>query len=128
VGDSRCYRLRNDELRQITTDHTMGAAGLTGPLADRLERAVGIGPAVKVDVILARPMPEDLYLLCSDGLSKMVTTEQIQDILLSEKTLDKAATKLVERANASGGRDNITVILVKVTSPAELAKSLRAGR
>src|SRR5262249_4747443 len=50
VGDSRCYRIRNAEIRQVTTDHTMGAAGLTGPLADRLERAVGIAPAVKVDI------------------------------------------------------------------------------
>lgn len=121
VGDSRCYRLRDGELRQVTTDHTMGASGITGPLADRLERAVGIAPAVKVDVIIARPLPNDLYLLCSDGLSKMVEAERIREILLADKNnLDKSASNLVAEANAVGGRDNITVILVQVKSPATL--------
>jgi PPM family protein phosphatase len=123
VGDSRCYRLRDGALCQITTDHTMGASGLTGPLADRLERAVGISPLVKVDVILARPLPEDLYLLCSDGLTKMVPAASIQEALLSESNLDKAVAELITRANASGGKDNITVILVRVTHPTSL-KSL----
>jgi protein phosphatase len=120
VGDSRCYRLRDGELRQVTTDHTMGASGITGPLADRLERAVGIAPAVKVDVIIGRPLPNDLYLLCSDGLSKMVELERMREILLAEKNLDKSASNLVAEANAVGGRDNITVILVQVKSPATL--------
>lgn len=120
VGDSRCYRLRDGVLCQITTDHTMGAVGLVGPLADRLERAVGISPLVKVDVILARPLPEDIYLLCSDGLTKMVPAASIQEVLLSEPQLDKAVAELVARANASGGKDNITVILVRVTHPSAL--------
>ncbi len=120
VGDSRCYRLRDAELRQVTTDHTMGASGITGPLAERLERAVGIAAAVKVDVIIGRPLPDDLYMLCSDGLSKMVSLERMRDILVAEKDLDKAAGDLVAEANAGGGRDNITVVLVQVKSPANL--------
>jgi serine/threonine protein phosphatase PrpC len=120
VGDSRCYRLRDGELRQVTTDHTMGASGITGPLADRLERAVGIAPAVKVDVIIGRPLPNDLYLLCSDGLSKMVSLERMCEILLAEKDLRKSSSNLVAEANEVGGRDNITVILVQVKSPATL--------
>jgi protein phosphatase len=120
VGDSRCYRLRDGELRQVTTDHTMGASGITGPLADRLERAVGIMAAVKVDVIIGRPLPDDLYMLCSDGLSKMVSLERMREILVAERDLDKAAGNLVADANAGGGRDNITVILVQVKSPANL--------
>jgi len=120
VGDSRCYRLRDGELRQVTTDHTLGASGITGPLADRLERAVGIAPAVKVDVIIGRPLPNDLYLLCSDGLSKMVSLERMREILLAEKNLDKSSSNLVAEANAVGGRDNITVILVQVKSPGTL--------
>ncbi len=120
VGDSRCYRLRDGELRQVTTDHTMGASGITGPLADRLERAVGIAPAVKVDVIIGRPLPNDLYLLCSDGLSKMVSLERMREILLAEKDLGKSSSNLVAEANEVGGRDNITVILVQVKSPATL--------
>jgi serine/threonine protein phosphatase PrpC len=118
VGDSRCYRLRDQELRQVTTDHTMGSLGVTGPLAERLERAVGIAPAVKVDIIIARPLPNDIYLLCSDGLSKMVSDAGIRDILVAEKDLNKAAAKLVATANEKGGRDNITVILIQVKSPA----------
>src|SRR4029078_6241709 len=122
VGDSRAYRLRNKELVQLPTVHTRGSTGITGPLASHLLRAVGIGPAVKVDLIIGRPRPEDVYLLCSDGLTKMVTNEGIQQILLAEPTLDRAVEKLVERANASGGRDNITVILVQVKDPRGLAR------
>ncbi|AUX22324.1 uncharacterized protein SOCEGT47_028250 [Sorangium cellulosum] len=128
VGDSRCYRLRDNELTQLTTDHTMGAAGITGPMANHLSRAIGISPAVKVDLIIARPHPGDVYLLCSDGLSKMATHEAIRDILLSEPDPEKASQALIEKANASGGRDNITVILVRVSDPKDLARlASRAG-
>jgi PPM family protein phosphatase len=102
----------------------MGGLGLRGPLADRLERAVGIAPTVKVDIIVARPLPDDLYLLCSDGLSKMISADEIRDILLSERMLDKASAKLIARANESGGKDNITVILIKVASPSEVRRML----
>ena len=125
VGDSRCYRLRNGILTQVTTDHTMGAQGVTGPLAAHLNRAVGVTPGVKVDLIIARPRPEDIYLLCSDGLSKMVADVDIQEILNAEPDLSKAVQKLVERANARGGRDNITVILVQVKDPKGLAKYIQ---
>jgi protein phosphatase len=125
VGDSRCYRLRNGTLTQVTTDHTMGAQGVTGPLANHLNRAVGVGPGVKVDLIIARPRPEDVYLLCTDGLSKMVPDKDIQDILVAEPDLDQAVHKLVEQANARGGRDNITVILVQVKDPKGLAKYIQ---
>ncbi|XYI01992.1 PP2C family protein-serine/threonine phosphatase [Sorangium sp. So ce1128] len=128
VGDSRCYRLRDNELTQLTTDHTMGAAGITGPMANHLSRAIGISPAVKVDLIIARPHPGDVYLLCSDGLSKMATHEAIRDILLAEPDPEKASQALIEKANASGGRDNITVILVRVSDPKDLARlASRAG-
>ena len=125
VGDSRCYRLRGAQLTQITTDHTMGAQGVTGPLAGHLNRAVGVQPGVKVDLIIARPSSEDIYLLCSDGLSKMVPDEQIQAILNEHPDLDKAVQKLVEAANARGGRDNITVVLVQVKDPKGLAKYIQ---
>jgi protein phosphatase len=125
VGDSRCYRLRNQVLTQVTTDHTMGAQGVVGPLASHLNRAVGVTPGVKVDLLIARPRPEDVYLLCSDGLSKMVADGDIQEILNQEPDLSKAVQKLVERANAKGGRDNITVILVQVKDPKGLAKYIQ---
>jgi protein phosphatase len=114
VGDSRCYRLRAGQLRQMTTDHTMGNQGLTGPLAERLSRAVGVQHAVKIDLILARPVPMDTYLLCSDGLTKMVKDDDIRDVLVAEKDVKLALEKLIARANDSGGRDNITAILVQV--------------
>ena len=122
VGDSRCYRLRGAQLTQVTTDHTMAAQGVTGPLASHLNRAVGVQPGVKIDLIIARPRPEDVYLLCSDGLSKMVPDEEIQGILNEQTDLDKAVSSLVARANARGGRDNITVVLVQVQDPKGLAQ------
>jgi serine/threonine protein phosphatase PrpC len=122
VGDSRCYRFRDMELTQVTTDHTMGAAGITGPMANHLSRAIGIAPAVKVDLIIARPHPGDVYLLCSDGLSKMTSNEAIREILVSEPDPQKASRLLIEKANAGGGRDNITVILVRVSDPKDLAR------
>jgi protein phosphatase len=120
VGDSRCYRLRAGALTQITTDHTLGAQGVMGPMASQLERAVGAKPSVRVDVIVASPRPDDVYLLCSDGLSKMVPDPDIQAILLARRGLDEVVRELVDQANARGGRDNITVIVVEVkaASPA----------
>jgi PPM family protein phosphatase len=120
VGDSRCYRLRQRELRQLTTDHTMAAVGMvSGPFAAHLHRAVGISPTVKVDLIIAKPRPLDVYVICSDGLSKMVSDDDIRDILLQERDLQRATDRLVGRANDVGGRDNITVVLVEVRSPTD---------
>ncbi|WP_245678534.1 PP2C family protein-serine/threonine phosphatase [Chondromyces crocatus] len=125
VGDSRCYRLRDGELRQLTTDHTMGAAGITGPLANHLSRALGVASAVKIDLVIARPRPGDVYLLCSDGLSKMATDDAIQDVLVAQPDPEKAAAALIDRANEGGGRDNITVILVRVSDPKDLAQIVK---
>jgi len=125
VGDSRCYRLRGGQLTQITTDHTMASQGVTGPLANHLNRAVGVNPAVKVDLIIARPRAEDVYLLCTDGLSKMVPDDQISAIMNEERDLEKTVHALVERANARGGRDNITVILVQVKDAKGFASLVR---
>ncbi|WP_231511761.1 PP2C family protein-serine/threonine phosphatase [Chondromyces apiculatus] len=125
VGDSRCYRLRDGELRQLTTDHTMGAAGITGPLANHLSRALGVAAAVKIDLVIARPRPGDVYLLCSDGLSKMANDDAIQDVLIAQPDPEKAANALIERANEGGGRDNITVVLVRVSDPKDLAQVVK---
>jgi protein phosphatase len=127
VGDSRAYRLRSGGLTQLTTDHTMASEGMTGPLAAHLNRAVGILPGVKVDLIIARPLPNDVYLLCSDGLSKMVPEEQIESILVGEPDLDRAVSRLVEQANLHGGRDNITVILVQVKDVRALRAAAQAA-
>jgi protein phosphatase len=114
VGDSRCYRFRNAKLTQLTTDHTMRHLGMEGPHANDLFRAVGIDPNVTIDLVVDRPEPEDIYLLCSDGLPKMVSDERIADALRGETDLEGTVYRLIELANDAGGRDNITVILVRV--------------
>jgi protein phosphatase len=114
VGDSRCYRLRGGRLTQLTTDHTLGAVGITGKSAAVLSRAVGIEASVEIDINMESPLPGDVYLLCSDGLSRMVPHDAIQSILESAKDLDSANAVLIDKANQGGGRDNITSILVRV--------------
>ncbi|HEY4104586.1 MAG TPA: protein phosphatase 2C domain-containing protein [Polyangiaceae bacterium] len=124
VGDSRCYRLRGSTLTQITTDHTMRHLGMDGPHANDLFRAVGIDPNVIIDLVVDMPQPEDIYLLCSDGLSKMVSDEQIGEALRGEADLEAAVYRLIELANDAGGRDNITVILVRVREQLALEAEL----
>jgi protein phosphatase len=114
VGDSRCYRVRGAALTQLTSDHTLGAAGIEGRAASMLSRAVGVEEDIAVDVSVEAPLPGDVYLLCSDGLTRMAKEEEIREIVRGEKELARAATKLVEKAKSEGGRDNITVILVRV--------------
>jgi protein phosphatase len=114
VGDSRCYRYRGDTFSQLTKDHTLGAAGITGRSSSVLSRAVGVEDRVEVDVTMESPLPGDVYLLCSDGLSRMLTDEEISATLGSERDLDQCSSKLIDMANARGGRDNITTILVRV--------------
>lgn len=114
VGDSRCYRMRRGELTQLTTDHTLGAAGIPGSRASVLARALGVEETVEVDVSIEAPLPGDVYLLCSDGLSRMVPSAEIQATLLSGVDLEQATKVLVDKANQGGGRDNITAILVRV--------------
>jgi protein phosphatase len=114
VGDSRCYRFRAGELTLLTTDHTLGNAGIQGRTSIVLSRAVGIEPDVEVEITVESPLPGDVYLLCSDGLSRSLSHEQIRATLASAGTLDQTAAVLIESANATGGSDNITTILVRV--------------
>jgi protein phosphatase len=116
VGDSRCYRLRRGSLRQLTTDHTMASLGMKGPHAKDLYQAVGVSPGLMIDLIVDKPRDEDVYLLCSDGLSKMLSDERIREILIEHEDLESALYTLLEEANDRGGNDNITVIIVKVLS------------
>ncbi|HXF49523.1 MAG TPA: Stp1/IreP family PP2C-type Ser/Thr phosphatase [Verrucomicrobiae bacterium] len=125
VGDSRCYLLRDSVIRRLTVDHSwMEELIASGELKaeeaqnfpDRnfITRALGIRPAVKVDVSLEPVKTGDVYLFCSDGLSGMITDDEILEILLANSSLEKAAAALIERANANGGDDNVTVVLVRV--------------
>jgi serine/threonine protein phosphatase PrpC len=114
VGDSRCYRIRGLGVRQLTTDHNLGSVGVVGPTAGRLVRALGLEPSVVIDLIIDRPLPDDVYCLCSDGLSKMLSDEEIGAIVGAHQELDGAVRSLIQLANERGGRDNITVVLVRV--------------
>jgi serine/threonine protein phosphatase PrpC len=117
VGDSRCYRFRDGRFRQLTADHTMADLGMTGPESANLSRAVGIWAAVPIDIILATPAPDDIYLLCSDGLTKMLDDDRIAQVLRTEEDPQAAVDRLIFFANAKGGKDNITVILIRVVDP-----------
>jgi protein phosphatase len=117
VGDSRCYRFRDGVLKQMTADHTMGQEGVKGPEAEHLSRAVGIWPTVPIDIVTGVPMEGDVYLLCSDGLTQMLDDTVIGTVLRSEEDLKTAVDRLILFANARGGKDNNSVILVRVVSP-----------
>jgi protein phosphatase len=126
VGDSRAYRLRGDELEQITTDHSLVAelvesGVLTPEEAERhpqrsaITRAVGTEQAIEVDVFTVPAEHGDVVLLCSDGLTDMLSEEDIAAALLEAgRDPEEAARKLVAEANARGGEDNITVVLFEL--------------
>ncbi len=118
VGDSRVYCFRNGKLRQMTSDHTMKDLGVTGEGAAHLSRAVGVWPVVPIDVVFGKPQPGDLYVLCSDGLTKMVTDEDIGLVLATNAAPSVVAEALVKAANDHGGKDNVSVIVVRVDDPA----------
>jgi protein phosphatase len=126
IGDSRLYRLRGDVLEQVTRDHSLLQEQIDSGMITReqarysqnknlVTRAVGIDPEVDAELHTYPVQPGDIYLLCSDGLSDMVTDEDIQHTLSSLRAnLPLAAEHLVQQANDNGGRDNISVILVRV--------------
>jgi protein phosphatase len=126
IGDSRLYRLRGETFEQITRDHSLLQEQIDSGMITReaaklsqnknlVTRALGIDAEVEPEVHVYETRPGDTYLLCSDGLSDMVTDEDMQLTLSSLQTnLQLAAEQLVQQANDNGGRDNISVILVKV--------------
>ena len=130
IGDSRCYRLRQGELSQITKDHSLLQeqidAGLLTPEQAALSvnknlvtRALGVDDAVLLEIHEHTAESGDVYLMCSDGLSDMVKDGDIAAILQLPSSLEQRARTLVDTANAHGGRDNITVVLVGVEAGAQ---------
>lgn len=124
MGDSRCYRWRGNTLLRLTRDHSFLQeqldAGLiterqaAGPFNRNLvTRALGVEPSVELEVHTYSVEADDLYLMCSDGLSDMVNDRAIARILQSDLALEPKAAALVDAANAGGGRDNISVLLAK---------------
>jgi serine/threonine protein phosphatase PrpC len=127
IGDSRCYRMRNGELAQITKDHSLLQeqmdAGLITPEQaatstnkNLVTRALGVEDAVLLDVNEYKVETGDLYLFCSDGLSDMLDDPGIAKILVTDAGLEQKVAQLVDAANANGGRDNISVLLAHANS------------
>ena len=136
VGDSRAYRLRGDRFDQLTLDHS-----LLQELVDRgfyshdeaqrstnrnyVTRALGVEPTVEVEVHEHDVLPDDIYLLCSDGLPDMVEDEDIHlTISTFNASLDVVGQQLIELANDHGGRDNVSVMLAQVLAPFTAKKPL----
>lgn len=127
VGDSRIYRFRGDELKQLSEDHSVVMEAVkrgditpeearTHPHKHIINRALGVYDTVDVDIVTYEVAVGDVYLLCSDGLSDMITDEEILMAYHPNRdgSLENIAGKMVEAAINAGGRDNITVLLVAV--------------
>jgi protein phosphatase len=124
VGDSRCYRMRDGVLEQLTHDHSLvdeqvKLGQLTREEADRsplrnvITRAVGSQRSVNVEIGEFEVVPGDLFLLCSDGLTRELSDARIQSLLKQPDDLDVLCQRLVDSANDAGGRDNVTCVLVR---------------
>ena len=123
VGDSRAYRLRGHELIQLTRDHTwvdmqVRAGVLSQQEAEHarmrhvLVKSLGTQPGIEPDIVPVDVEPKDRFLLCSDGLSDLVEHNDLRNILAGNGTLAEITRRLVEKANAVGGRDNITAVVI----------------
>jgi len=126
VGDSRAYRIRDEQLEQLTADHSLVAElvrtgrltpeqAIDHPHRSVITRAVGTEPSVDVDTFTLETEHGDLYLLCSDGLTDMVSDGDILALAdAAEREPDAVAHRLVEAANRAGGDDNITVVVFEI--------------
>jgi PPM family protein phosphatase len=125
VGDSRCYRVRGGAIALLTRDHSLlndyllAMPELTEEQKNELPRnvitrALGMQRDVSVDLQTDDAQAGDVYVLCSDGLNGMLRDEEILDLVGDGRDLQQAARSLIDRANANGGEDNITVVLVRI--------------
>ncbi|MBR3017486.1 MAG: Stp1/IreP family PP2C-type Ser/Thr phosphatase [Clostridia bacterium] len=126
VGDSRAYRIRKNEIRQVSLDHSMVAEMVRNgyltewearvhPYRNIITRALGTDDSVEVDVDILDKRKGDIFLLCSDGLSEYVLPEQMIKVT-QHNSLEKAVEILLNLALEGGGRDNISVVLAEVTA------------
>lgn len=125
VGDSRCYLIRRGEIEQLTEDHSLVMEQVRHGLLSKddeavkngqniLTRSLGTSAEVKIDLQEYAVYPGDILLLCSDGLEKELTDDQILQIVMRASGPDDCARTLIEAANAAGGRDNITVAVAQI--------------
>lgn len=123
VGDSRLYII-DKNIRQITTDHSLVEEMIrlgelnkeeakTYPDKNIITRAVGANLEIDVDFFKVKLEKDSLILMCTDGLTNMIEDKEIERILLGKKTIEEKTKELVNRANKSGGKDNITVVIIE---------------
>ena len=125
VGDSRAYLFRGGSLQRLTQDHSLvdelvrrgkltEEQAAEHPQRSIITRALGPEPDVEVDTWTYPARPGDVVLLCSDGLTSMISEERVREVLATHENLDAAADALIGEANEAGGRDNITVVLFRL--------------
>ncbi|MFM9022226.1 MAG: Stp1/IreP family PP2C-type Ser/Thr phosphatase [Solirubrobacterales bacterium] len=125
VGDSRCYRWREGRLERLTDDHSLveemvrqgrltPEEAAIHPQRSIITRALGPEADVEPDTLTVPARGDDLFLLCSDGLTSMIGEDEIAEVLASTGSLEVAGRALVDRANEAGGRDHITVVLFRL--------------
>ena len=126
AGDSRCYLVRGGELRQLTRDDSWVSAALGEgilnsddvehhPLRNVITKAVGARDSIDLDIVEHQFAAGDLVLLCSDGLHGMINDQEISRILgTASEPLEDLSARLIDAANESGGRDNVTVVLLRL--------------
>ena len=125
VGDSRIYRVRQKKMIQLTKDHSLlrqliDLGQVTEQRASEfmykniITRAIGTGANVEGSVHAIHVEPNDLFMMCSDGLSDLLTTKEMETTINQSTSLEGAAQNLVDKANEIGGHDNITVVLAKI--------------
>ena len=120
VGDSRLYRWRDSKLECLTTDHSAYNAwikkGRPGdePSKNVITRAIGPNVASSADIGWGKWQKDDIYFMCSDGLTDMITEDQIAEILAAGNSVDDIAAQLIDKAKDAGGKDNTSVIVCQV--------------
>lgn len=135
VGDSRGYIIRENNIKQLTSDHSLvnelvKTGEITSDMAERhpkknvLIRSVGVPGEVEVDLSAVSIKENDYVLLCSDGLSNMLSNGEMKAIILQDKSITEKVNKLIYNANEAGGRDNITALLIDFKKEKEGGDSL----
>ncbi|MBK8479754.1 MAG: Stp1/IreP family PP2C-type Ser/Thr phosphatase [Proteobacteria bacterium] len=127
VGDSRCYRVRGGQIEQLTRDHSLledykdAKPDMTEeeernfPHKNVITRALGMREAVEVDIHTHAVQDGDIFILCSDGLSGMISDPRLLELVKGSTDLERTVAELVDEANRAGGTDNITTLLMECT-------------
>lgn len=127
VGDSRIYRFRDKKLELLTQDHSLFAEWMSkGKIAQEcttpypykhvITRSIGNAKKANPEIASTSYLPEDIFFLCSDGLTDMLSQEEMEKILNTHQTLETAANTLIETAKIKGGSDNMTVLMIRAST------------